>query len=58
MGWVVAGTCLVHLSAASLHLCPLQPTAPQAVADLPRLEAAILGARRVGAHELDPEAYK
>lgn len=30
----------------------------KAVADLPRLEAAILAARRWGAQELDPESYK
>ncbi|PSC75029.1 hypothetical protein C2E20_1867 [Micractinium conductrix] len=30
----------------------------KAVADLPRLEAAILAARKVGAQELDQEAYK
>lgn len=30
----------------------------KAVGDLPRLEAAILAARRVGAHELDAEAYR
>lgn len=30
----------------------------RAVADLPRLEAAILTARKVGAHELDPGSYR
>lgn len=30
----------------------------KAVADLPRLEAAILAARKVGATDLDPESYK
>jgi hypothetical protein len=30
----------------------------RAVTDLPRLEAAVLAARKVGAHELDPEAYR
>lgn len=30
----------------------------KAVSDLPRLEAAILAARKVGAHELDPGAYR
>lgn len=30
----------------------------RAVGDLPRLEAAVLAARKVGAQELDPEAYK
>ena len=30
----------------------------KAVSDLPRLEAAILAARKVGAHEADTDAYR